>query len=204
MFPKLHSNIKASANLTPKGSHVVVFSLVLMLGICLLAAFILIFFDKNYWPPLIAAVVILIVIVLLWFSSYEDIDSDSVPSVNISSSEGSSSTMLSVHRRGIPNSEEFEMIVRAFSQLRHRSPLPNPDGLIDNTGSPIPNSVETAQERVRTANNQVEKAAGRTYAQFSSQERQSIAIQTGTELERGTEEEIVETSKSVNCVDDSH
>ena len=151
------TKINASVSLTPPGSHVVISSLIAILGISLITTFAFVFYDENYWIPLIVSTVILIVIVVFWLRSHRDIDHASITPTTLSTTDGSNSTTISIHPRAKPPPEELAALERIISTVRNRSLLPDPDGLVDDKGQPVPNSQHDARERIASTNDRTRK-----------------------------------------------
>ena len=179
---RLISKIGAKISVNPKGSHAVILCLVGVLLFCLSATFFFIYDEKNYWPPLIFSLVLLAIIVLLWFLSHRDIDGGSIPPVNISTTDGTKSTTLSLHHRSIPEGGALAAFLQALSQVINRSPLPEPDGLVDHDGKPIPESVDEAKQRVDAANSQSEQILNTIFPDSTSSRNQE-AIQQDSLLQ---------------------
>ena len=171
------SKIGAKIDISPRGSHVVILCLVVALLFCLAATFFFIHHEKNYWPSLIIALVILAVIVLLWFLSRRDIDGESIPPVNISMTNGAKSTTLSLHHRSITEEDSRAALLQILSQALNRSPLPEPDGLVDHDGKPLPESIDEARQRVDAANSQSEQILNTVFSEPSSLQNQEAVQQ---------------------------
>ena len=154
---ELITNVRALISIAPKGSQIVPLSLVLVLLFCLGCSFFFAWKGVNYWLPLVVAALLLIVVVLLWLLSAQRVDDASLPPVNISSSDGTHSTAISLHHGSLPALQDAETLERLLSILRHRKPLPEPDGLIDEDGQPIPRSQGEAQAKVEAANRQAQE-----------------------------------------------
>ena len=157
MNSSVATKLKASVSLTPPGSHIAILSLIVILGISLLVTFAFVFYGTNYWIPLTASAVLLIVIVVFWFHSHRDIDHASISPTTLSTTDGNNSTTFSVHPRAKHSVEEFAVMERILSTIRNRSPLPDPDGLVDKNGRPVPNSQHDARERVASTNSRTRK-----------------------------------------------
>ena len=157
MDSNIATKINASVSLTPPGSHVVILSLIAILGISLVATFAFVFYDANYWIPLIVSTVILIVIVVFWLRSHRDIDHASITPTTLSTTDGNNSTAISLHPRAKSSAEELAALERILSTMRNRSLLPDPDGLVDDKGQPVPNSQHDARERIASTNDRTRK-----------------------------------------------
>lgn len=176
---KFLSKINTKISLIPKGSHVVILCLVGVLLFCLASTFFFVYHEKNYWPSLIVSILLLIVIILLWFLSRHDIDGSSIPSVNIFTTDGTKSTTVSMHHRSIPEGDRLSAFLQVLSQVLNRSPLPEPDGLVDSDGEPVPESIDEAQQRVEAANNQSEQIRSTVFTEPTSLRNQEAIQQDG-------------------------
>lgn len=155
MNPEILSKVKASVRIVPTGSHVVILSLVIVLGICLTFVYYLISNNQDYWPLLIFSGFVLIVIVVFWLRSHRDIDISPDSMIEISKKNSTGSKSISIPARGVLPVKKLEDLERIVSTMMYSSPLPEPDGLIDHQGNPIPDSSEEAKRRVLDANNQI-------------------------------------------------
>ena len=186
MNANIATKLKASVNLTPPGSHVVILSLISILGISLLAVFVFVLYDENYWIPLTVSAVLLIVVVVFWFRSHRDIDHVSISPTTLSTTDGNNSTTLSMHPRAKHSAEELAAMERIFSMMRNRSPLPDPDGLVDNKGEPIPNSQHDAQERIALTNDRIrmefESVFGHTHEPKARDQVEQLTLPDTPEL----------------------
>ena len=185
---KLMAKVKASISLVPTGSHVVILSLIGILALCLGCAFIFIWYSVDYWPPLISAGILFAAVVLFWLRSHRHVDDRFVPPVEMSMTDGTNSTTLSMHPRGLPAGQQLKLIERAMSAMQHRKPLPEPDGLVDEKGIPIPLSQEEARQRVEAANNEVRDATGAMESHLNASEQQNEIAQHRLTVEPDLEE----------------
>ena len=194
---KFISKIGAKVDINPKGSHVVILCLVGALLFCLTATFFFIYHEMNYWPSLIFSLVLLAIIVLLWFLSYQDIDGRSIPPVNISMTDGAKSTTLSLHHRSITEGDSRAALLQVLSQALNRSSLPEPDGLVDHEGQPIPESVDEAKRRVDAANSQSDQILNTIFVEPTSLRNQE-AIRQDSSLQAPKPSDNNETAPSEN------
>ncbi len=156
---KLIARVRASVDIVPKGSQVVVLSLVVVFALCLGCAFYFIWLGINYWPPLISAGIVFFVVVPFWLLSHRRVDDRGAPPVELSMVDGSYSAMLKLPARGSSLNDQLEVIERSVSAMRSRQPLPQPNGIVDKSGNPVPKSQGEATRRVNAANDEARKAA---------------------------------------------
>ena len=153
MIPK----VKTSVSIVPTGSHVVILGLVGILALAFGVSFLFIWYDLNYWPPLISAFLLLGVIVFLWHRSHRHVDDSFLPPDELTFKHGITETAISIHPGGLAPSEQFKFIEKILSVLQHQRLLPEPDGLVNEKGNPIPRSEEKARKIVNAVNSEVKQ-----------------------------------------------
>lgn len=152
------AKLKASFKVTPRDSHVVLVVLALIGGICLLVGFAFLWQNVDYpWIPIVLGVGMLIVVGVLWVLSYEDVDARSSASTHIASSDGGRQITVTTDARSLHSRERMEALERVISMVLRRHPLPDPDGLVDASGEPVPGSESAAKARVKTANDEAKQ-----------------------------------------------
>ena len=166
---KLLSRMKALIRIAPTGSHVVLLSLVGVLALCLFSTFSFIRDGIDYCVPLAFAAVLFCAVVWLWLRSQRHLDDAPKPPITMSYRDGNTSTKVSIHLGGLRPNEQLAVLERGLSALQHRKPLPEPDGLVDEHGRPVPQSEEEARHRVEVAN-RVALAGTNTNADLSAVE----------------------------------
>lgn len=171
------TNLNASVNIKPKGSQSIVFLLTIAFIVCLVAGFVFTIWDKNYWPPFGFAGVLLLVVVILWLRSHRDIDTPPPPPTNIVSADGTSVTSISTDSNLVSSIGGIEGLSSLLSIVVHRMPLPEPDGLVDNQGKPIPQTESEARDRVETANKTAVEIIQRLFPQLISREKYEKSIE---------------------------
>ena len=168
----LRGQLKASLSATPKGSHVVLSLLVIAMIMCLVAGCLLIWLDKTYLPAFVFAGILLAVIGILWYLSHRDIDSPSYHPTNIVSTDGTNLTAIFTDNNNIQTPEVLQGLVAVLSMSLHRTPLPEPDGLVDENGRPVPQSEEEALERVKSANQRARELLEQAFSRLRALEKQ--------------------------------
>lgn len=158
MLSKIWIKIKAKINVAPKGSHAIIVPLILISGLCFVLAAMLAFYGKEYWPFLLTGAGILFFVFISWLLSHRAIDDNTSPPITFSTEDGTQSTSVSVPPGLLLDGDRITNLERVLSMIQHRAPLPNPNGLVDDTGEPIPLSEDEARRRVEAANNQVQQA----------------------------------------------
>ena len=180
---KFLSSMRTSIKFAPKGSQVVILFLTLIFGFCLMIGFFFIWNNVDYWLPFVCAALIFPVIIFLWLRSHRDIDESYMPPFSISNSDGTNSTTLSLPHRAALSKENLDALERLFSVIQYRSPLPQPDGLVDERGNPVPQSMAEALERVDSANNQVTGLVDSLESYISTRENREENAQTRLNIE---------------------
>lgn len=159
-MPGQISKIEALIKIVPKGSQVVLLALVFVLALCVNGLISLMLENLNFWPLLGLVVMLLAAIVFLWLQSYRSVDDGTLPPVDISVSDGTKSAKLSIHPRASPFSDQLKLLERAFSAMHNRKPLPDPDGLVDENGVPVPSSEVDARQKVDLVNEELIQMLG--------------------------------------------
>lgn len=144
--------------LIPRGSHVVLTAFVLVMLVALLFAFLsssnlVVFFTFSG-----IFLIMLLATCTLWLRSHHDIDQLPPSHFNVEYTDKDGSTSVSFPSASIKNAGRMADLERILSVLRHRAPLPEPDGLVGASGEPIPKAVDMARERVNFVNDQIKKA----------------------------------------------
>ncbi len=161
--------LKAFVDVAPKGSQVVLVVLAFLCLVCLLTAFTFLFYEiAHVWVPVSFAVLFTALIVWLWMRSQKEIDSPPFVPAHMVAKHGDTELGLTVDSRSIANRDLLADLEALLSMVRHRRPLPKPDGIVDATGAPIPKSQDTADERIKTVNEQVTAIANAIMAGVES------------------------------------
>lgn len=180
---KLQTKVEASVNIVPKGSQVVILSLIAILAFCLACTFFFVWKGVDYLVPAIASVIVLTVIVLLWKLSARHVDDASIPPVNIASTDGDTSTAISLHHRSLPAVQDQQLLANLLSIVQHRKPLPEPDGLVDSKGNPVPQSQGIARNRIQAANEQAQQMIDQVRSMYSPDQEERKLTQSSNEFE---------------------
>ena len=191
---KFGANLRASANIIPKGSHVVIVALIILLAICLLTGFLFLWFKPEHYsysiPPFVFSVVFIILIAWFWFVSYKNIDSHLSSPTSITLRDDDTYLALTTDASSIRTPEGIEALERCLSMARQRRPLPEPDGLVDEKGRPIPESNQEAIERIRALNNIVHEMSEMIFKHSEKTTKDEGVVQRRSEHEPIPEEMI--------------
>ena len=194
VLSKLIPKFKTSVSIVPTGSHVVVLALVGTLVLSLGCSFLFIWHDLNYWPPLVSAGILFVAIVFLWLRSHRHVDDRSLPPAEVTIKDGITETTISMHPRGLPSSEQLNNFENILSVIQHQRLLPEPDGLVNEKGNPIPRSEEEARQIVDAVNNEVKQKFVEMNLHPSVIDQPNETMQSGLSIEPNLEE-IKETNR---------
>ena len=150
----LMNKTKILFDISPKGSQVVIVSIVVVLFFSIISALIFDFTGKDPSLPVIFSAISGVIIIIFWLISRKDIDNTALPVWSLTNISGARTTQLDMHPGSLSSQQKMKVLEKFLSNIQHRAPLPEPDGLVDKSGNPIPNSKEEARERVELANKQ--------------------------------------------------
>lgn len=147
----IRAELRTGIDLKPERSQVFVVTLALISAICLSVGFLFLWFKPEYsWVPLTVGLCIVAGSIYTWQESHKDIDLANATPTSISDKR--SGVDITTDTRVLAAPEIVRHLERLFSSLSHRIPLPEPDGLVDNRGSPLPGKKQEAIERVQKVN----------------------------------------------------
>lgn len=147
----IRAELRTGIDLKPERSQVFVVTLALISAICLSVGFLFLWFKPEYsWVPLAIGLCIVGGSIYTWKKSHKDIDLVNATPTSISDKR--SGLDITTDTRVLAAPEIVKQLERLFSSLSHRIPLPEPDGLVDNKGSPVPGKKQEAIERVQKVN----------------------------------------------------
>ena len=150
---KIAAKFLASAQLIPRGSQVVIVSLVIVLGICLVGAMIFLYFRPLYSiPPFAICAILTILVVKFWSVSHKNIDALSSSPTSLTHYDRGRLTTFTTDPSTLRSPEGIDAFGRVLSMAQKRKPLPEPGGLVNAKGEPIPESNLEAVERIRLVN----------------------------------------------------
>lgn len=168
---QLHTNVQV----TPVRSQVVLVSLILLAGLCFTAGFAFLWEDKPFsWVPLLFGTLLCSAVIVAWFRAQKDTDLENAKPTTMQDGAGN---QITTDTRALASPESVQNMERLFCALTHREPLPEPDGLIDRLGNPIPDSKEEAIVRVTEANNEAQRLTNIATAGFGTEVEVESGIQ---------------------------
>jgi hypothetical protein len=139
-----------------------------------LAGFIFLWHKPSLsWVPISVGILVLFFSAGGWFYSQKDVDYEASVPTYFADSEGN---QLITDTRAFSSPTMVQSLEKIFSGLSHRKPLPDPDGLVDESGTPIPNSKSEAQKRVRDVNMAAQEITDMAIAAFGGSEN-SMAVE---------------------------
>ncbi|ENG8027130.1 hypothetical protein ABVF67_004232 [Vibrio parahaemolyticus] len=161
--------------------------------VCYLVGFAFIWFEKNYiWIPFAAGTLLYFFVFCAWYKAQSDTDLESSVPTSISDSRG---TTVSTDARSLKSPELIQLLNNLFECAANREPLPEPDGLVDAVGQPIPNSKAAATEKVSQANQKAQESVDNMQSIFGGVERMEPAL--GIVEEHCVEEDAINHNQQI-------
>ena len=146
---------KAAVKLDPKGSQVVILALVVIFGISLICTFYFYLINVPIYLPLSVSGVLFVTIVTFWMLSHGDVDNEHQQSTELSIFNKTGSAKITIPRGELSSNDKLKLFEQAISSTMYRKPLPDPDGFVDQSGNPVPQSQENAKRKVEEINNEI-------------------------------------------------
>ncbi|MCU7805484.1 MAG: hypothetical protein KZQ96_20025 [Candidatus Thiodiazotropha sp. (ex Lucinoma borealis)] len=185
-----HAQLNTSVQVIPARSQVVLVSFILLAAICLLSGFAFLWENKQFsWIPLGLGTIISCSVVFAWFKAQKDTDLENAKPTIMQDGSGN---QITTDTRALASPESVQNMERLFSVLKHREPLPEPDGLIDSSGNPIPSSQREAIDRVNAANNEAQQLTNIAIEELGIENDAEIGIQPL--LDEPYSEQVVKTN----------
>ena len=157
-MPNDFGKFSESLKIHPIGSQVVIVVLSLVLAMCLYYGFrFLELKSEDIWVPFIAAAVLLISIIYLWLKSHKNVDAGPVTSSRFMAQIDDQIVLIETDPRTLESEDNISLFERILSTVRHRRSLPEPAGLVDDNGEPVPNSKGEAETIVKHSNERVDR-----------------------------------------------
>jgi hypothetical protein len=155
---QIPATVATNIFLRPGRSQVVLVASIVLAGICLLAGFAFLRFDPWLsFVPFGFAIILIVLTAWGWLHSQADVDmANSAPA---SISADSDLVRIQFDPRTLNNKFAIDNLCTILSNVVHREPLPEPDGIVDSSGRPLPDSREDAASRVREINAETQKMA---------------------------------------------
>lgn len=96
-----------------------------------------------------------------WVRSQPDVDMQGSPPVSVRVHPDASTEIAFDPRMLTSGDGRARALMRIIGNALNRAPLPDPDGLVDQRGIPIPNSADEARARVRVVNERAQEMDGK-------------------------------------------
>ena len=156
--------INTDVALKPQGSQIVLVSSTILAGICLVISFYFLWMDKDHaWIPLLVGASIFTSVVISWFKSQKDTDLNHANPTTLQNNDGS---LVQIDTRALMTPEGIQLLEKIMSIFANREPLPEPDGMIDDKGNPVPDSQSRAKDIVDRANEEAKNLTDVAALQF--------------------------------------
>lgn len=188
------ANLNADVKMKSTRSQVVLNLMTILAGICLFVGFAFLWKNKdNAWVPLSIGLAILIPVFVAWFVAQKDTDLEQAKPTILTDAAGNK---LSTDTRALMSPDGIQSLEKLFSLISHRAPLPEPDGIVDATGKPIPDTKDEAIARVAQANNEAQEITDLAAKKFGFNVSLDNAEESGTQplLNEPYSKEIIETN----------
>lgn len=186
----LHSNVSAQIDVKPARSHVVLVALIGLSTICFGVGFLFLWHNATFaWIPLLIGFLVLFLVCIGWILSRKDIDLEGGMPTHIGDSMGN---YLRTDTRALTSPEVVQNIERIFSGLCYREPLPKPEGMVDDSGSPIPNSAQEAANMIDDINMESQRITDIVMSGLNIQTDMSSGVQPI--LDEPLSQELIDTN----------
>lgn len=190
MVSTSQTEIKAAVELTPGGSQVFLAIVAFIAAACLATGFFFLWHKPLLSvPPTVIGCAALYWACRGWLKAQHNADSaGAIPTTIVDRSRG---VELQTDSRALSSAEAMKGLGNLFQAIGFREPLPEPDGLVNANGTPIPNSKNEAAARVARANGEAEQIIREVASAFcskSSGQAQSLTEQQVSALDKGWKE----------------
>lgn len=188
-----NANFNTEVVVSSSKSQSVIVIVSLAATVCYLVGFAFIWFEKNYiWVPFAAGTLLYLFVFCAWYKAQSDTDLESSVPTSISDSRG---TTVSTDARSLKSPALIQLLYNVFECAANREPLPEPDGLVDAFGQPIPNSKAAATEKVDQANKKAQESVDTMQSILGGAERMDPAL--GIVEEHCVEEEAINHNQQI-------
>lgn len=146
---EVSADISAKLSLNPKLSQISIIISLFISAISFLSGFVFIWNGKNWVVPCLVGTLFLAVSCVGWWRSQRAIDmSNSTPT----ELTGINGVKILTDTRAIESNNAVNNLSKIMQIIAHRNPLPEANGLIDNNGNVIPNSVDASNQVINKIN----------------------------------------------------
>ena len=146
---------RTQIKIKPTGRHAFVVTLAVIGGVCLLTGFGLLGFGSALRAavPITIGLLLEVGAYVAWWHSQKDVDlNEGIATTIIDPQTG---MQLTTDTRAIIAPKSVSQFANLFGTLAHRQPLPEPDGLIDDKGAPVPEGKADAVAKVQFINAEI-------------------------------------------------
>lgn len=181
----------AKVGISPKLSHAFLSILLLLSLVPLLAGFVFLWFEKETaWIPFFIFILLLLLAVLGWLLTRKSIDmSNSIPTTL----RDRNGNVVTTDSRSLESSNAVTAIGSLLQTIGERKPLPEPDGLVDQTHKIIPDSKNEAVQKANMLNEEIEKES--LLCMESSMQKTAVSEQRKHSLVEISYEEVLEHNR---------
>jgi hypothetical protein len=151
-----HAEFKTGVDIRPERSHVFIITFAITSALCLFVGFYFLWHKPSYsWVPIVIGISFAIISFLAWNKSHKNIDLANAHPTTIYDQK--SGLQFTTDTRALTSPEPIQALERLFTSLSHRIPLPEPDGLVDSSGAPLPDKKQEAIMQIKNINESTEK-----------------------------------------------
>jgi hypothetical protein len=177
----ISANLKADVSLSANKSQALPLALIGLSAISLIAGFVFLAIEPGKcWLPIALAVTFCIGGAVLWWRSHKSSEFEGSSTTEIIDSERG--LRVSTDSRALESPMAIQHLAGLLTQVAHRSPLPEPDGMIDMHGIPQPHRKLEAQSIVNQANSEAQSIV-QVLTQLIGPEGQAISPPTFGNME---------------------
>ncbi|MBM1143634.1 hypothetical protein GN155_007585 [Alcanivorax sp. ZXX171] len=130
--------------------------------------------KSDAWIPILIGMCVFFFVVFAWWRAQKDTDLENSNPTTVLDGSGN---QITTDTRALMSPDGIQHMERIISALAHRAPLPEPDGLIDHEGNPIPNTKEDARLRVDAANHEAQTATNNAAGALGFYQEREYGIQ---------------------------
>lgn len=154
-YPESSMELKTAVEVRPTQSQVFLVGCLVLAGISLFAGAGLLSIEKSSgWVLIGFAVFSFVGTLFLWKSAQPDVDLQDNHPTHIALPNG---TQVSTDSRTLRSPEALRGLTHVVTEVLHRRPLPEPAGLVDESGKIVPDSKEEAVSQVAQINSDVQR-----------------------------------------------
>jgi hypothetical protein len=149
------ASLKANISVTPKLSQSVIVTLILVSLVPLSVGFYFLWHEKSYvWVPFFIFLLLIGLAITCWWKSQKVIDMSNASPTTVLDKDGN---QIITDSRMLESANAVEQMGILFQSIGARQPLPEPDGLVNETGEIIENSQSNALQRANEINQNIKE-----------------------------------------------